>query len=128
MTFVRAGREIETRDIFPRSDKDVSSGLGIWPLLQAYAYYWGMEVKFEPELDEVFGITNDKQAVRPIGDFWRILADEEIDAFVRREYRWQVDQRKVRATKQAQATEGPSLAELAARDADVATSTRPTCT
>jgi hypothetical protein len=126
VTFVRAGREIETRDIFPRADKDASSGLGNWPLLQAYAYYWGMEVKFEPELDEVFGITNDKQAVRPIGDFWRILADEEIDALVRREYRWQVDQRKLRAMKQAQATEGPSPAELAARDADLATSTRPT--
>ena len=52
VTFVRAGREIETRDIFPRSDKDESDGLGKWPLLQTYAYYWGMEVKFEPELDE----------------------------------------------------------------------------
>ena len=75
----------------------------------------------------IFGITNDKQAVRPIGDFWRILADEEIDALVRREYRWQVKQRKDRANalKRAQASEEPSPAELAARDADVATSTRP---
>ena len=28
--------------------------------------YWGIEVRFEPELDEVFGVTNNKQNVRGI--------------------------------------------------------------
>lgn len=61
MTFVCAGREIETVDGFPRSKRDIASGLGSWPLLQSYAYHWGIEVKFDPVLDEVFGITNEKQ-------------------------------------------------------------------
>jgi len=28
--------------------------------------YWGIEIRFEPELDEVFGVTNNKQNVRGI--------------------------------------------------------------
>ena len=72
MSFVRAAREIETVDAFPRSGKDVASGLGRWPHLESYAYHWGAEVKFGPELDDVFGITNDKQRVRPIEDFWKL--------------------------------------------------------
>lgn len=66
MALVRAGREIETVDVFPRRPSDVASGLGDWPLLQSYAYHWGIEVRFQPALDEVFVITNDKQTVRPI--------------------------------------------------------------
>src|SRR5438128_360815 len=72
MAFVRASREIETVDNFPRRPSDVASGLGDWPLLQSYAYHWGIQVRFQPALDEVFGITNDKQTVRPIEDFWRL--------------------------------------------------------
>jgi Histidine kinase-, DNA gyrase B-, and HSP90-like ATPase len=61
VSFVRAGREIETFDAFPRSSRDRGNGLGDWPLLQSYAYHWAVEVRFNPDLDEVFGITNDKQ-------------------------------------------------------------------
>ena len=39
MSFVRAGREIETVDVFPKSVKDQAKGLGDWPLLQSYAYH-----------------------------------------------------------------------------------------
>src|SRR2546427_1082041 len=84
MSFVRAGREVETVDVFPRRPSDKASGLGDWPLLQSYAYHWGIEVKFAPTLDEVFGITNDKQTVRPIEDFWRLLADAGIDDLLNR--------------------------------------------
>jgi len=52
MSFVRAKREIETVDAFPRSSQDQASGLGNWPLLQSYAYHWGVEVRFPPELDK----------------------------------------------------------------------------
>ena len=83
MSFVRSGRELQTVDVFPRSPHDVASGLGDWPLLQAYAYHWGVEVRFRPDLDEAFGITNDKQGVRPIEDFWRVLVQNEIDQAVR---------------------------------------------
>jgi hypothetical protein len=122
MSFVRAGREIETVDVFPKSIKDQANGLGNWPLLQSYAYHWGVEVRFTPVLDEVFGITNDKQTVRPIEDFWRILSLQEIDKQLGRE---QAHQRKIRQEAQeakrrakAQRSEEPTIAETAAAAAD----------
>jgi hypothetical protein len=118
MSFVRAGREIQTIDSFPRSARDVANGMGRWPLLQSYAYHWGVEIRFKPELDDVFGITNDKQAVRPIEDFWRVLAEKDFDTAVRQENTWQSAQR--RKTPDATPTEGPSAAERAAYNADVA--------
>jgi hypothetical protein len=123
MSFVRSNREIETVDAFPRSQKDTSNGLGAWPLLQSYAYYWGIEVRFDPALDEAFGITNDKQGIRPIEDFWRVLATEEVDAAARRENQWQTKQRE--RTKPIERPDGPTEAETAAQAADVGTSTRP---
>lgn len=118
MSFIRAGREIETVDAFPRTSRDKASGLGDWPLLQSYAYHWGIEVKFGPEFDDVFGITNDKQGVRPIDDFWRILTEDSIDAVLRRENDWQhktreEEQRKLK-TERAKASDAPSPAEEAA--------------
>lgn len=118
MSFVRAGREIETLDAFPRSARDIASGLGKWPLLQGYAYYWGIEVRFEPALDDVFGITNDKQTVRPIEDFWRLLAAEDIDRLVNEENRWQVKHRA--KPPKPEPDKGPTAAEQAAAAADSA--------
>jgi hypothetical protein len=94
MSFVRGGREIETLDAFPRSMRDIANGMGRWPLLQGYAYHWGIEVRFGAQLDEAFGITNDKQSVRPVEDFWRLLTNEEIDAKVRAENAWQTKERE----------------------------------
>jgi hypothetical protein len=101
MCFVRAGREIETVDAFPKSSKDIASGLGDWPLLQGYAYHWGVEVKFEPDLDGAFGITNDKQTVRPLEDFWKILAKEGIDDLLNKENNWQSKSRRKKNTEEA---------------------------
>lgn len=125
MSFVRAGREVETVDVFPRRASDVASGLGDWPLLQSYAYHWGIEVSFSPSLDSVFGITNDKQTVRPVEDFWRLLAQEEIDALLTRENTWQSDQRRknqkeLTAAKMNAGGDEPTPAEAAASLADVA--------
>lgn len=124
MSFVRAKREIETVDAFPRSSQDQSSGLGHWPLLQSYAYHWGVEVRFPPELDKALGITNDKQSVRPVEDFWRLLADEGIDDLLRRENNWQKKERREQNTaeeaEKEESKEGPSPAEQAAADADAA--------
>lgn len=124
MSFVRAGREIETVDSFPRSARDEASGLGDWPLLQSYAYHWGIEVKFDPSLDEVFGITNDKQTVRPIEDFWRILAKEEIDKAAKRENKWQTDNRD-RKKPVAEPSATASAAEKSAAAADAVTGRKP---
>lgn len=120
MSFVRAGREIETVVTFPKSARDQSNGMGAWPLLQGYAYHLGIEVRFSPELDDVFGITNDKQSVRPVEDFWRLLAKEEIDRLVREEYRWQPKERdrlRKASTKPERSLE-PTLAERAVAIAD----------
>lgn len=123
MSFVRAGREVQTVDLFPRSAKDKSSGLGEWPLLQSYAYSWGIEVKFSPELDEVFGITNDKQSVRPMEDFWRVMTQAEIDSAARAEQKWQRIQRE--KPKAAEPSDTPTNAEVAAKAAALATNQRP---
>ena len=131
ISFVRANREIETLDVFPKSDQDKAQGMGRWPLLQSFAYHWGLEVKFTPHLDDVFGITNDKQGVRPIEDFWRILTDEEIDTAARRENQWQGAKRKelkdhkVLEEQDTRKPDTPSPAEASVQDADVASSDRP---
>lgn len=54
ISFVRAGREIDfgTFGFFnPREERQ---------------RWWGCEIRFEPELDELFGVTNNKQSVRSI--------------------------------------------------------------
>lgn len=124
LSFVRNRREIQTLDAFPRSARDRGNGLGEWPQLQAYAYHVGFEVRFSAELDEVFGITNDKQGVRPVDDFWRVLAQARIDEAYRREYRQQVKIRQAPPPSPETRTE-PSPAELSAQDADVAVGSRP---
>jgi hypothetical protein len=124
VSFVRAGREIETVDAFPRSRRDISSGLGVYPLLQGYAYHWGAEVKFGPEFDEVFGITNDKQRVRPIEDFWRLLHNEGIDKALRDENLWQAKNRKKKVVQQTAAAPEATPAEQAAAGVDTAVGRR----
>jgi hypothetical protein len=99
MCFVRSGREIETFDAYPRSKHDKESGLGDWPHISGYAYHFGVEVRFDPDLDEVFNVGNDKQTIRPIDDFWRIMADRTepevgLDAAIHEEDQYQQKTRK----------------------------------
>lgn len=98
---------------------------GNWPLLQSYAYHWGIEMKFGPEFHDVFGITNDKQRGRPIDDFWRLLTQEGIDAVLNRENAWQnttrVKAKEKRNTEAVQASNSPTPAEEAAATVPVIT-------
>ena len=95
-------------------------------MLQAYAYHWAVEVSFPQTLDEVFGITNDKQSVRPIEDFWRLLAKAGVDQALHREQNWQTEERKKLKEKREteklvrENEEEPSPAEFAAQTADAA--------
>lgn len=102
MCFVRAGREIETFDAYPRTKHDKESGLGDWPHVSGYAYHFGVEVSFDPDLDEVFNVGNDKQTIRPIDDFWRVMADADValDTVVREEEQYQAKTRKEERKKQ----------------------------
>lgn len=132
MSFVRAGREIETVDVFPKSMRDQAKGLGDWPLLQSYAYHWGVEVRFDPALDEIFGITNDKQTVRPIEDLWRLLTLEGVDKQLSREQAFQSKMRKEESDKRKAAEAARSavatVAETAAAQADSMTGNKPRVT
>lgn len=99
MCFVRGGREIENFDAYPRTKHDKESGLGDWPHISGYAYHFAVEVSFDPDLDEVFNVGNDKQTIRPIDDFWRVVSDKEepkigLDAAVREEERYQNETRR----------------------------------
>lgn len=122
VSFVRAGREIDTLDVFPTTEADRASGLGSWPVLQAYALHWGIEVRFGPELDEAFGIGNDKQTVRPIEDFWRVLHKAEVDRAAREEDSYQRETRKSskgeQAAIEANSPEKPNPATEAAAQAE----------
>jgi len=52
ISFVRAGREIDF------------GGFGFVTRSDARHRWWGAEVRFEPVLDELFGVTNNKQHIR----------------------------------------------------------------
>ena len=54
ISFVRACREIDFGDF------------GFFNSLEYRQRWWGCEIRFEPELDELFGVTNNKQSVRGI--------------------------------------------------------------
>ena len=125
MSFVRADREIETLDVFPRSAHDRESGLGEWPHISTYAYHFGVEVRFDPDLDEAFGVGNDKQTIRPIDDFWRVMATESIDLddAIKAEEKYQVERRDRKARKEREAAvTDPVRAEPAAVAAEAAAS------
>lgn len=123
MSFVRAGREIDTFDAFPKSSKDEADNLGSWPQLQSYALHYGIEVRFTPSLDAALGVGNDKQTVHPTEDFWRLLVAEKIDEELRKENAWQVKEREKKDTPTAQPTDVPTEGELAMTTADAALGT-----
>lgn len=57
ISFVRAGREIDF------------GSFGFLDASEPRHRWWGAEVRFEPVLDELFGVTNNKQEVRAIKKF-----------------------------------------------------------
>ncbi len=85
ISFVRAGREIDfgTFSYFNPQDERHR--------------WWGCEIRFEPVLDEVFGVTNNKQAVRGIHfldlkefkadhpEDWKDMLEEDHKLFLRKE-------------------------------------------
>lgn len=55
ISFVRAGREVDF------------GNFGFFTMYSTVDRWWGCEIRFEPELDEVLGVTNDKQMIRGMG-------------------------------------------------------------
>ncbi len=64
ISFVRAGREIDF------------GSFGYFNPQELPERYWGCEIRFGPELDELFGVTNNKQAVRDVGYIEREEVEE----------------------------------------------------
>ena len=117
ITFVRSGREIDTHDAFPK-DKD-EKVYGEWPLMQSYAYHYGIDLLFNPDLDQAFGIGNDKQTATPIEDVFKVLHDAKVDEALRLENQWQHKQRqKTKKNKIENDIESIAPALTAAQQAD----------
>ena len=55
ISFVRDGREIDF------------GNFGYFTTYELRDRYWGCEIRFDPILDTIFGVSNDKQGVRNIG-------------------------------------------------------------
>lgn len=68
ISFVRAGRELDLSDY------------GYCSLSEARHRWWGIEVRFEPVLDEYFGVTNNKQSVRAVKKLGQDAIDEMHDS------------------------------------------------
>ena len=73
----RAGRQVDlvTRTHFARTADNVT--------IVNYDRNWGIELDFDPVLDEEFGITVNKQQVTLSERIWQKLADEKIPAIVK---------------------------------------------
>lgn len=81
VTVLRAGREIDRGWFFMGSKRK-----------ENYDDWWRCEVSFEPELDELFGVTHTKQEIRPTETLLSILVPDieriarELNARARREF------------------------------------------
>jgi hypothetical protein len=114
ISFVRSGREIDTRDVFPTENRKET---GSWPLLQAYAYYWALEVQFDPGLDDAMGIGHDKQTVEPIVDFWAVLTRAAVPEALARASGRRRDEGVQELVKRRESKEADTPSEEAAEQA-----------
>jgi hypothetical protein len=65
VSILRAGREIDYGWFFMGSKRK-----------ENYDDWWRCEICFEPDLDELFGVTNTKQGIRPTEELIRILTPD----------------------------------------------------
>jgi hypothetical protein len=65
VSVVRAGREVAYGWFFMGQKRK-----------ENYDDWWRCEIRFEPELDELFGVTHSKQGIRPNGDLEAVLVPE----------------------------------------------------
>lgn len=81
VSILRAGREIDYGWYFMGNKRK-----------ENYDDWWRCEIRFEPELDEAFGVTHTKQGIRPTEALEELLAPDleriarELNAKVRRQY------------------------------------------
>jgi hypothetical protein len=71
----RAGRQIDVIDGPTRGMENVKNA---WTSPMNNDRYWAVEVDFEPELDEVMGVTVNKQQSTPNEQFWDRMVSEGV--------------------------------------------------
>lgn len=96
-----------------RADREIDSG---WYLMgskrrENYDDWWRCEVRFSPELDELFGVTHSKQGITPTAEL-RTVVEPELEAIARDL------NRRVRTAFERAKQSVPSRATAAARRTD----------
>ena len=71
-----AGRNVGVSIV--RADREIELSLALVNPSDPRERWWGVEIDFPPELDELFGVTNNKQSARTLSD----LLDREIDSML----------------------------------------------
>jgi len=67
VSVVRAGRELNLEQAFTNPDPTER--------------WWGVEIEFPPALDEIFGVTNNKQVARNLGEVFAEIAAKEGEGY-----------------------------------------------
>lgn len=109
---LRAGRQIDV--VRSKRDKE----LGIEFSVNNDDRYWGVEIDFDPTLDDEFSITTSKQQVMLSDRMWQLLKENGVFAAVtelRKRYDAATDELKAETQ---QAAEGHRPSELAMAEAD----------
>lgn len=71
-----AGRNVGVSIV--RADREIELSLALVNPSDPRERWWGVEIDFPPELDELFGVTNNKQAARTLSD----LLDREVESML----------------------------------------------
>lgn len=109
---LRAGRQIDV--VRSKRDKE----LGVEFSVNNDDRYWGVEIDFDPTLDDEFSITTSKQQVTLSDRMWQLLKENGVFAAVA-ELRKRYDMAKIDLkAEMQQATEGHRPSELAMAEAD----------
>ncbi|MDE0161256.1 MAG: ATP-binding protein [Acidimicrobiaceae bacterium] len=61
-----------------RADREIELSLALVNPHDTRERWWGVEIDFPPELDELFGVTNNKQSARTLSD----LLDREVESML----------------------------------------------
>ena len=61
-----------------RADREIELSLALVNPSEPRDRWWGIEIEFPPELDEIFGVTNNKQSARTLSD----MLDSSLEALL----------------------------------------------
>jgi hypothetical protein len=108
----RSGRQIDVvKEANYASENDNTT-------LQNFDAQWSIELDFDPILDELFGISTNKQQVEIDSYLWEIFKENGIPSIISAFRRKDEGLREIERDKKNQKDEGPSDSEVIMKDAD----------